>query len=57
MDVGFSFTVCEFKRDISEKNEDKKEVYDKEAEFTTKTELCKTFSSILSSPLNYWRVM
>ena len=55
MDVGFSFTVCEFNRDISEKNEDKKEVHkiDKETEFITKTELRKTFSSILSSPLNY----
>ena len=55
MDLGFSFTVCEFKRDISEKNEDKKEVHkiDKETEFITKAELRKTFASILSSPLNY----
>ena len=55
MDVGFSFTICEFKRDISEKNEDKKEVHkiDKETEFITKTELLKTFSSILSCPLDY----
>ena len=28
MDVEFSFTVCECKKDISEKNEDKKEVHE-----------------------------
>ena len=55
MDVEFSFTVCEYKKDVSEKNEDKKEVYeiDKETEFITKKELLKTFSSILSCPLDY----
>ena len=55
MDVEFSFTVCECKKDVSEKNEDKKEVHkiDKETEFITKTELRTNFSSILSSPLNY----
>ena len=55
MDVEFSFTVCECKKDVSEKNEDKKEVHkiDKETEFITKTELRTTSSSILSSPLNY----
>ena len=55
MDVEFSFTVCIFKRDISEKNEDKKEVrkIGKETEFITKTELLKTFSWILSCPLDY----
>ena len=55
MDVEFSFTVCECKKDVSEKNEDKKEFHkiDKETEFITKTELLKTFSSILSCPLDY----
>ena len=55
MDVEFSFTVCICKRDISEKNEDKKEVrkIGKETEFITKTELLKTFSWILSCPLDY----
>ena len=55
VDVEFSFTVCKCKRDISEKNEDKKEVRKtgKETEFITKTELLKAFSSILSCPLDY----
>ena len=55
MDVEFSFTVWECKKDVSKKNEDKKEVHkiDKETEFITKTELLKTFSSILSCPLDY----
>ena len=41
MDVEFIFTVCEGKKDVSERNEDKKEVHriDKETEFITKTEL------------------
>ena len=54
MGVGFSFTVCERNRDISEKNEDKKEVHKLiKRQFITKTELRTNFSSILSSPLNY----
>ena len=55
MDVEFSFTVCEWKKDVSEKNEDQKEVHkiDKETEFITTKELLKTFSSILSCPLDY----
>ena len=41
MDVEFSFTVCECKKDVSEKNEDKKEIHkiDKETEFITTKEL------------------
>ena len=55
MDVEFSFTVCECKKDVSEKNEDKKEVHkiDKLIKFITTTELLKTFSLILSCPLDY----
>ena len=55
MDVEFSFTVCECKKDVSEKNEDKKEVHkiDKETEFITKTELLKLSQTILSCPLDY----